>query len=153
YVALTRAEDRLVVCGWAGKSLKDESWYSSVQRGFLRLNPEREDFGAWPGELLRLSSSQIAAPDQRIERHRGSVAVALPAWVGPAPDWTPADPPPEPPRPMPLAPSRPEGAEFGEVPPGDSPLAAGVDRFRRGQLVHALLQHLPSVSADERYAA
>jgi ATP-dependent helicase/nuclease subunit A len=153
YVALTRAEDRLVVCGWAGKSLKDESWYSAVQRGFERLNPERELFGAWPGEVLRLRSPQIAAPERRTEHQRGPVAVALPAWVGQAPDWAPADPPPEPVRPTPLAPSRPEGVEFGEVPPGDSPLAAGADRFRRGQLVHALLQHLPALAADERYAA
>jgi ATP-dependent helicase/nuclease subunit A len=152
YVALTRAEDRLVVCGWAPKSLKEETWYSAVQRGFQRLDPEREAFGTW-GEMLRLRSPQRARPDMRAEVTDAVVPVTLPAWIGSAPDWTPADPPAEPARPMPLAPSRPEGAEFGEVPPGDSPLAAGVDRFRRGQLVHTLLQHLPVLPADERYAA
>ncbi|HVY13809.1 MAG TPA: double-strand break repair helicase AddA [Rhodopila sp.] len=153
YVALTRAEDRLVVCGWAGRTLKDESWHSAVQRGFERLDVERAPFDAWPGDVLRFRSSQLAAPETRAELGDAGEAAALPAWIGSAPDWTPADPPAEPARPVPLAPSRPEGAEFGEVPPGDSPLADGVDRFRRGQLVHALLQHLPSLPEAERHAA
>ncbi len=152
YVALTRAEDRLVVCGWAPKSLREETWYSAVQRGFERLDPEREPVESW-GEVLRLRSPQRASPDTRADLTHAAAPVTLPAWIGSAPDWTPADPPEEPARPMPLAPSRPEGAEFGDVPPGDSPLAAAVDRFRRGQLVHTLLQHLPSLPADERYAA
>ena len=70
-----------------------------------------------------------------------------------APDWIAAPPPPEPPRPLPLAPSRPEGVELGTVPAADSPLAerdAGGNRFRRGQLIHSLLQHLPSVPAAVR---
>ena len=49
----------------------------------------------------------------------------------------------EPARPMPLAPSRPEGVEFGPVPASASPLARveqGADRFQRGQLIHGLLQ-------------
>jgi ATP-dependent helicase/nuclease subunit A len=58
--------------------------------------------------------------------------------------------------PSPLAPSRPEGAELGPVPQAASPLAArdlSGDRFRRGQLVHALLQHLPALPPAERLAA
>jgi ATP-dependent helicase/nuclease subunit A len=54
---------------------------------------------------------------------------------------------------MPLAPSRPEGVELGAIPAADSPLAdrdSGGDRFRRGQLIHALLQHLPAVPAEAR---
>jgi ATP-dependent helicase/nuclease subunit A len=57
---------------------------------------------------------------------------------------------------MPLAPSRPEGAELGSVPAADSPLAerdAAGNRFRRGQLIHALLQHLPAIPSEQRRAA
>jgi ATP-dependent helicase/nuclease subunit A len=57
---------------------------------------------------------------------------------------------------MPLAPSRPEGVEFGAVPASASPLARveqGADRFRRGQLTHSLLQHLPALPETERHAA
>jgi ATP-dependent helicase/nuclease subunit A len=46
--------------------------------------------------------------------------------------------------------------ELGEVPAAASPLAerAGeVDRFHRGQLVHALLQHLPALPEAVRRAA
>jgi ATP-dependent helicase/nuclease subunit A len=77
----------------------------------------------------------------------------LPSWIGAAPDWLPAPPPPEPPRPMPLAPSRPEGVELGTVPAAESPLAerdTGGNRFRRGQLIHSLLQHLPAVPEPAR---
>ena len=57
---------------------------------------------------------------------------------------------------MPLAPSRPEGIEQGPVPASVSPLARveeGTDRFQRGKLIHALLQHLPALPESERHAA
>jgi len=60
----------------------------------------------------------------------------------------PAGPEPAPPRP--LAPSRPAQAE----PPSRSPL--GPDdgrRFRRGRLIHRLLQSLPSLEPQRREAA
>jgi ATP-dependent helicase/nuclease subunit A len=60
----------------------------------------------------------------------------------------PAPAEPDPPRP--LAPSRPGGAE----PPAISPLAAqGRDRFKRGLLVHRLLQSLPELPIEEREVA
>ncbi|HST76073.1 MAG TPA: PD-(D/E)XK nuclease family protein, partial [Acetobacteraceae bacterium] len=61
----------------------------------------------------------------------------------------------EPARPEPLAPSRPDGAGLGPVPHAISPLAGGPGdkRFQRGQLIHALLQHLPVLSPAERPAA
>ncbi|MBR0678729.1 double-strand break repair helicase AddA, partial [Roseomonas alkaliterrae] len=38
YVALTRAEDRLIVCGWKGaKEVPDGAWYRLVEAGFGRL--------------------------------------------------------------------------------------------------------------------
>jgi ATP-dependent helicase/nuclease subunit A len=57
---------------------------------------------------------------------------------------------PEPAPPRPLAPSRPAVPE----PPARSPLAeAGGDRFRRGRLVHRLLQTLPELAPAARAAA
>ncbi len=58
--------------------------------------------------------------------------------------------------PQPLAPSRPENAGLGSVPAAASPLAeraAGGARFARGQLIHALLQHLPALEPAARQAA
>ncbi|NBQ74881.1 MAG: double-strand break repair helicase AddA, partial [Acetobacteraceae bacterium] len=38
YVALTRAEDRLIICGWRGaKKPPDGCWYDLVEQGFARL--------------------------------------------------------------------------------------------------------------------
>jgi ATP-dependent helicase/nuclease subunit A len=111
YVALTRAEDRLVVCGWETRhKIPDESWYSVVAEGLSRLSPEAEpleDVGvAWAGEILSCSSAQHAAP-KRDREHAVAVATPVPAWAGQAPDWRPAPPPVEPVRPVPVAPSRP----------------------------------------------
>ncbi len=156
YVALTRAEDRLLVCGWQARSVKDECWHSLVRRGFEALGAEREPFGPWEGEILRLQADQLVPAEIALHAAPTDHAGDLPAWVGAAPDWMPQPPPPEPPRPTPLAPSRPEGVELGPVPAAESPLAqrdpAG-NRFRRGQLIHSLLQHLPSVAASARWDA
>jgi ATP-dependent helicase/nuclease subunit A len=156
YVALTRAEDRLLVCGWEAKSIKDECWHSLVRRGFEAVGAEREPFGLWEGEVLRLRSPQSIPAEIPAATTRADHAAGLPAWIGTAPGWVPAPPPAEPPRPLPLAPSRPEGIEFGTVPAVESPLAdrvTGGSRVRRGQLIHSLLQHLPSMPPDKRWQA
>jgi ATP-dependent helicase/nuclease subunit A len=80
--------------------------------------------------------------------------VPVPAWAGSAPDWRPDPLPEEPALPRPLAPSRPEYAAWGVVPPARSPLrrTAAFGAASRGSLVHALLQHLPEL-APERWEA
>ncbi len=156
YVALTRAEDRLVVCGWQGKLGVDAAcWYRLVEQGMRSLDPAATPFRAWEGEALGHDAPQRAV----VPAPRGPAAagdIVPPAWLGQAPDWRPRDPPPEPSLPRPLAPSRPEGVAFGPVPRSASPLrltaSLGGDRFRRGALMHALLQHLPSLPPAEREA-
>ncbi len=155
YVALTRAEDRLLICGWQPRrGVKDESWYAMIARGFSRLAPlEAASFGAWPGERLRLAAVGAAPAAGAVAA--APVALMLPAWAGAAPDWTAAPPPAEPALPLPLAPSRPEGVEHGAVPASLSPLAADARgmRLRAGAFVHALLQHLPALPEAARPAA
>lgn len=145
YVALTRAEDRLIVCGWEPpRGAPEKSWYALVRAGFATLGADA------------LHSSPQALPPDRIERHTETEAAApLPAWTGAAPLWRAAPPPPEPVLARPLAPSRPEGATLGSVPPAASPLARyGLGSSRqRGQLIHALLQHLPDLPPTARHAA
>ncbi len=158
YVALTRAEDRLVVCGWQPRrALPEGCWYELVTKGFARLATSRAPTALpWVGEVLRHSCAQTRPPDPEAARAGQGAAAPLPAWAGQAPEWTPAAPPHEPVPPSPLAPSRPEGAEMGPVPQAASPLAArdlSGARFRRGQMAHALLQHLPALPVAERRAA
>ena len=85
--------------------------------------------------------------DRPPERER---AGAAPPVDRPPPDWATRPPPPEPDPPRPLFPSRPSGDE----PPALSPLKiGGRDRFKRGLLVHRLLQSLPELPLPERDAA
>jgi ATP-dependent helicase/nuclease subunit A len=153
YVALTRAEDRLVVCGWqTRRGAPDECWYNLVTRGFEKLATETEPFAAWDGEVRRVTSPQRAEVGRTKEIGQGG-ALSLPNWLGRAPEWRSAPPPPEPLRPGRLAPSRPEGVELGPVPPAASPLADRIgagDRFQRGLLLHAVLQHLPDLPEAAR---
>ena len=158
YVALTRAEDRLLVCGWQGAHApKDECWHNLVRRGFEAAGAEAEAVRAVGGRGAAVALAAVASRrDRRAGGEDGPRCAICPDGSARRPTGLPAPPPPEPPRPLPLAPSRPEGVELGTVPAADSPLAerdAGGNRFRRGQLIHSLLQHLPSVPAAARRAA
>jgi ATP-dependent helicase/nuclease subunit A len=158
YVALTRAEDRLVVCGWeTRRPVPDESWYRAVAQGMQALAPETEilaDIGdPWDGEVLACISPQHEPP-QPDRAAAAAAAVAMPSWAGQAPDWRPAPPPAEPARPVPVAPSRPADAVFGSVPDAASPLTGlGKGALQRGALIHQLLQHIPSLPPQDRATA
>jgi len=156
YVAMTRAEDRLYVCGYnSDKTVPEGCWYDLVRNGLNALPAvvtEAFDGGEdWAGDALRLS---LGAANEDAEETQAAPADAPPA--GPAPDWLFAEPAAEPTPPNPVAPSRPAV----EDPPARSPLtdgdaggeAAGEDRFKRGLLIHSLLQFLPDQPAEKRRA-
>jgi ATP-dependent helicase/nuclease subunit A len=160
YVALTRAEDRLVVCGWEGaRKPSPACWYEQVKAGFAALGAAATPLGLvqpWPGDVLVHASSQTRPPQAALAGMAAPPAAPLPHWTGAAPSWRPTPPRAEPSRPEPLAPSRPLDAEMGKVPAAASPLAARdavANRFARGKLIHALLQHLPALPEGEREAA
>lgn len=149
YVALTRAEDRLVVCGFeTAKAAPDHAWYHLARRALSEVAAERDfDFrevsprDGWSGPGLVIQDRQVSPPRRDPEDAEATLPVpAIPAWArGPAP--------PEPSPTRPLTPSRPEGAE----PAARSPL--GPDdghRFKRGGLIHKLLQVLPDLPEDRR---
>ena len=151
YVAMSRAQDRLYICGWQTReSAAEESWYALCRSGLSGIaTPFSFDatglIGAdgWCGEGLRLANPQAVLPV------RDGPAATIPA-ARPLPSWVRQPPPAEPDPPRPLSPSRPSQAE----PPTISPLAVGQrDRFKRGLLVHRLLQSLPELPIEEREAA
>ncbi len=160
YVALTRAEDELLVCGWeTGRAMDPGCWYGLVEQGMGRLVTERAPSALAEGGEEQVHRDAVAASPAVAAPAAAAVAPA-PAWLGVAPHWRPAPLPEEPVRPRPLAPSRPDGVELGEAPDAASPLGArGQDRFARGRVVHALLEHLPALpgparrEAAERYVA
>ena len=153
YVALTRARDRVLVCGWETHTEHEGTWYKLVERAMQTLEAEPRDFAAWPGTARTHACPQTAAPGQGRETPALPV-LPPPAWTGTTPLWNPAPLPAEPARPRPLSPSRPEGVAFGPVPPVRSPLARTTrDRFSRGLAMHALLQHLPALPPEARLEA
>jgi len=153
YVALTRAEDRLYVCGWNGKRKSpDDAWYPFVHAGLKAAGGKPFAFDGtkligedgWSGEGLRLVTRQRGKREERPSRRAAPpVAAALPSWAV-------APPPAEPAPPKPLQPSRPPRAE----PPTRSPLGADNGHiFRKGLIVHRLLQSLPRLVPEQREAA
>ncbi|MDY6923003.1 MAG: double-strand break repair helicase AddA [Pseudomonadota bacterium] len=149
YVALTRARDRLAVMGRALKRPEEGfeagSWWSVIAETFQRLAEDDplniRDVG---GGVLRFgvdpeTTATAAAPS--------SVPVAVPVWARAAPPTDAAA--------RYVAPSQMEGAVRIPAP---SPLAvagagAPLGRFRRGELIHRLLERLPDIDTADRASA
>jgi ATP-dependent helicase/nuclease subunit A len=144
YVALTRAADRLIVAGVAPKPKKDgsdarpaNSWHRAVEEGLLGV-------GALPS--VGGAASLIYGDEQPVAARPRTTAEAA---SFPIPDWATRPAPPEARPPRPLAPSA--LAEDREAAPPPSPaMKAAADR---GVAIHALLERLPAVPADNRKAA
>ena len=140
YVALTRARDRLIVMGRASASRgpEDGSWWSVIEETFGRLDGVAElegggrRYGPAPVTVLRPVAAASETPDE------------VPAWARQA---APAD----------------AGARFASPSrmdetlriPAPSPLAraGSLGRFRRGDLIHRLLERLPDVAQEDRARA
>ncbi|MBT0667568.1 double-strand break repair helicase AddA [Novosphingobium profundi] len=143
YVAMTRAEEALFVGGALGPKDKGQpapkSWYAQLR-------------GLFPAE------AELADPIWGARCEEGALAPSVPLRAGPAelplreplPLWTQRAPPAEPRPPRPLAPS-----SLGEDDAPDPPFPPGSGRTaaRRGTVLHALLERLPALAADERREA
>ncbi|MBU6449865.1 MAG: double-strand break repair helicase AddA [Rhodospirillales bacterium] len=154
YVALTRAEDELLICGAAGsKAIPGNCWYEAVKAGFTRL-PARAEAN---GDLV-YDCPQTAVPDGDSQAREARIA-APPPWAGRAPDWRAAPAPKEQPGPERIVPSR--AAEENSraalaISPLAGPQAPAAKRaaaMARGIAVHALLQHLPGLPDSARQKA
>jgi ATP-dependent helicase/nuclease subunit A len=143
YVALTRARERLVICGRIAANRKEETlkgWWAQIRAGFEHENVAPHVRHAASGEV----QAQRYGPDPRSlpRAARARTAAAVP------PAWAQAVAPAE-------AFSRyasPSDLGEGAQSPSPSPLAAtgGLGRFRRGDLIHRLLQILPDLAPAER---
>jgi len=146
YVAMTRAEDRLYVCGYETRTRSsDTCWYKLIAGGLTQADGvEHITVPGFDGEGLRLRSVQRLPVKAESHRLLASDTPALPPW------WD-RPPPDEPDPPRPLVPSRPEG----EDPPVRGPFDADDSgrRYQRGRIIHRLLQTLPDLPAGQREAA
>ena len=144
YVAMTRAQDALIVCGSRGpRKIDDDCWHTLVERGLRRLDGTVEAAAdGFDEPVLRYGSLAADAPPPGLVAATGAGPAHDPAAL----QALLAPPPPEAQPPRPLAPSRPAEDE----PPVFGPFDAGTDRFRRGALIHRLLQYLPDLPEAQR---
>ncbi len=152
YVAMTRAEDRLYICGWEGLQKREAGavWYDLVRDGLGGLLADV--VGPDGAHVRRMESPQTQAA-------KGDESEPEQRAVPPLPDWalTPARPERArrrltPSRLTPPTDGRAEGAFAWQPPLGPRALSAN-HRFARGRLVHALLQHLPELDPEHQELA
>jgi len=141
YVALTRARDRVIVMGRASsRGAEAGSWWSILSETFDRLGDQVREID---NGVRRYGVDPERCPTQAAAI---ACAAALPAWTAAAP---PADA-----AARFASPSRMEGGAIRI--PAPSPLArsaaggASMGRFRRGDLIHRLLERLPEIAPADR---
>ncbi len=171
YVALTRAQSRLIICGFESGSQKlaPGSWYDWVQRGFNFLKDEAAN------EHKQMMSEQEHVFGTQLVF--GAPVLAAPNWAAPAegaqlPDWAFEPCPLEGPNLRRVTPSHLLLGQKSASPPVRSPLyglrqmraaegeeeegearAAVHNPFLRGNIIHKLLEILPELAEDKRAAA
>ena len=140
YVALTRAENWLIVCGAGKRGKASEIWYNRVAEAMAELPATELEIDGRP--LCRFEPLGWPRHGDTQDQRAQGAAAALPEWIG-------APAPPPPPRRAEIAPSELGGAKTV----GDG--GAGLDEaaaLARGSAIHLLLEHLPACPADERPA-
>ncbi len=140
YVAMTRAQDRLVICGAMGKrnQVPDGCWYALAESALAeRLKAITEDVRYYrpdaPGTPVTTTERSTQAP----------LPAALPPWAHAPMTSRPA--------PEQLAASQMAASQIGGTTAVATSPSAGSPG--RGTLMHLLLQHLPDVDPARRDAA
>ncbi|MCW8915117.1 MAG: double-strand break repair helicase AddA [Magnetovibrio sp.] len=142
YVAMTRAKDRLYITGFEDKTgRRDGCWYNLIHSILSNIGKEIPQPSG--DSLYRFETTQSKPVDEKKNTEASRPQTPLPAWASQTPK-------PESSPPKPLSPSRPAP----EAPPALNPFDHGhTNRFKRGILVHKLLETLPAISPEERHTA
>lgn len=149
YVAMTRARDRLIIAGVAlgnrKTGLDEGSWYDLVSCAFEgpTIKPDARDDTLSGAQIKRYGPQPGPKPSSERQAVRDA----------PTPGWLFAPYKPDAPGPRFVSPSA--LAEGQAVDVAASPLArqGGLSRFRRGELIHRLLQLLPDIAPSDRRVA
>lgn len=148
YVALTRAESWLIVCG-EGKC-KPDCWYDRIQMAMKECQPEERECAARTTSLhhqgRRFSTGEWPT-SPTVENIPGDTAVELPDWAQSLPTF------PDPPLPT-LSPSQLGGSESLDSSEATTKIEeAGMTARAFGTRLHLLLEHLPQVPRPSRQKA
>jgi len=131
YVAVTRAEDRMIFCGFRKKTKAPEtSWYGMFKNSFTKIASLDQKSNVWT-----YSNEQLLNIEKAPQKNKPLTDEKIPAFL-----LRPAEA--EKPLSKPLSPSKPD-----DEPPAFSPLIINNDAilYKRGSLIHKLLQFLPDV--------
>jgi ATP-dependent helicase/nuclease subunit A len=160
YVAMTRASERLVVCGAEGERGRPEGcWWNLVATALQPVSIE-EPSPDGEGKLWRFQPAPRAgAPREAAVRPLQHELPLLP----PSPPWLDREVPAEPATALPLSPSHAYDEEQAPFRPIFRPMGAGsgIERkglerkkaIARGSLMHRLLQSLPDIPPAARTEA
>jgi ATP-dependent helicase/nuclease subunit A len=144
YVAMTRAIERLIVCGIEGKNKPpDGCWYDLVL-GALKEHCVMEQADDGAGEVLRYRKAPDAGAAAKKTEGTPAAVISIPDWLDKMVDGAPAA----------AAPIKPSG--FVDDPKAAEHFQPGETRQRallRGNLVHRLMQSLPDIPPARRAAS
>jgi ATP-dependent helicase/nuclease subunit A len=144
YVAMTRAADRLIVCGAEGvRGRPPGCWYDLMRNALDPYLIEEEDNGEKVSRYRKPGTPAAERPVATAVVENPRPRPALPSWLRePAPAYAP--------RPAPLSPSTAFEEEISRV---ASPAGTASERRKalaRGRIVHRLMQSLPDIPAERR---
>jgi ATP-dependent helicase/nuclease subunit A len=144
YVAMTRAADRLIVCGATTLRGKPAGcWYDLVADALQPPISVVEPADDGDGEVLRYRKAPL-------ESFAATPAEATATPPPALPDWLQRDAPAEAPPILPLSPS---SAYDETTPPRGGTGLSRKKALSRGNVVHRLLQSLPDLPAEARAEA
>ena len=135
YVAVTRAEDRMIFCGFRKKNKAPEtSWYNMFKNSFTKIASLNQQSNIWT-----YSNAQLLSVEKKQQKTQPLTEVKIPDFL-----LKPAEV--EKPLSKPLSPSKPD-----DEPATFSPLIVNNDAmlYKRGTLIHKLLQFLPDVPQSQ----
>ena len=139
YVALTRAEDWLILCGANQKRRPQDCWYDILQAAIARCpGVRRLPSPTGTGDMLRFETGTPPGPAAAGDAPAPAALAPLPAWLGPAPHEA----------------RRPRLSPSG-LAPAEAHGGAGMGRetaLRFGRAVHVLLERLGDLPAALRAA-
>lgn len=138
YVALTRAEEYLCICGYKKKNKANEdSWYEICRAAIAPIAIKQ------PDEKLVYEVSQQLLPDTKPTTSIDIATPKLPSWLFQSPQKEPA-------LARPLTPSHQDESGISAL----SPLTQTDNNrlYNRGRLIHKLLQFLPTTNIADRPA-
>lgn len=144
YVAVTRAEERLIMGGALSANRKGvvpvESWYIAIEQAMISLGCEWQADGRW-GTLMRLAGHDGIVgqpkPVEKLDAVPCTISQEVPEWL-----FTVAPDEQRPPRP--LVPSRIEDDDYGDAPASFAMRTA----TERGKLIHSIFERIGDSPVD-----